>query len=120
VANIMTARIAEGQGRNNALFQLVVTLRRGGLVTPESVQGIVQWWNDQQLDPLDPRELEATIKSAFRSRFSYGCEKDYMADYCERERCPIALAQARETMGSPDASMATIRALRSPHGYRLN
>jgi hypothetical protein len=95
VANMLKARLGDGGGRNNILFQLAVDLRRAGLVDEEAALLVLEPWNERQIAPLSPREFHGTVQSAFRGRFSYGCERDYMSPYCEADTCPIFLGQQR-------------------------
>lgn len=74
--------------RNNAAFVLATEWRRMG-IREDRGQQIAARWNEGNLPPLPPLELDATVRSAFEGPEVYGCNGP-LSEWCVgKESCPF-------------------------------
>ena len=79
-------------GRNNTAMALASALYQRDSSNEEKILDIMKQWNETKLDePLSDRELENTVKSAYKNVMSgkrYGCSAFIGLDICVKG-CPV-------------------------------
>lgn len=80
---------AEGQ-RNEFGIRYASYLANFRKLKPRTVKRLMKAWNENNSPPLDEKELESIIKSAYSGRYIYGCRDPILRKFCLREECPIA------------------------------
>lgn len=83
----MLAGGVEPGSRNNACVRLASALRKAGASMEETLAILLDW--NQRIDPLDEREIRATVRSVFARSvpYDYGCNDPLIASFCPyRER----------------------------------
>ena len=90
--------------RNECSFRLAIFFKERGL-GKEEVAMLIAKWNDKNEDPKDKnkqqtlKELNRVVDSVFKGQYkSYGCDSAIIADYCDRDNCPLVLAQDKKAL----------------------
>ena len=88
--------------RNECAFRLSIYLKDRGLAQDE-VHTLIEKWNDKNEPAKDKsrsqtlQELQGVVSSVFKGKYkSYGCESGIILEYCDKETCPIILAQDKK------------------------
>lgn len=92
VAVIMENGLAQGDYTNRAVGSLIVAseLRRLGKDS-DFVLRFLRDWNQRNKPPRRQSEIEATVRSAFRKEYRYGCNNTHLEPFCVgREFCSFA------------------------------
>jgi len=104
ISKLMETGVAEGM-RNNSCFTLARYFAKAGL-SFEQVLSHVLTFNQRCDPPLDKREVEATVKSAFEgvkaNRYSVGCSTVPLPDFCNKDRCPFFAKMKDATVFTPE------------------
>ena len=99
---------AETGNRNNCTFDLAVYYANKG-VSYEETSKLCQEFALKSEAPLDEREVETLVDSAFRGveskRYSIGCSSETLAGLCDKEACPFFNVQIKfwNAIGEPIA-----------------
>ena len=82
--------------RNEAAFRLTIHLKEKGL-SSEDIGTLTTNWNLKNEAPLEKKELLNIINSVFKGKYkSYGCDNGIIAEYCDKQNCPLVLAQDKK------------------------
>lgn len=82
--------------RNEAAFRLCIHLKEKGL-TYEDINTLLLNWNLKNQTQLINKELNTIVESVFKGNYkSYGCDNGIIAEYCQRDICPLILAQDKK------------------------
>jgi len=88
--------------RNECAFRLAIHLKDKGLSHGE-VSMLITNWNEKNEPAKDKsknqtlKELQGVVDSVFKGQYkSYGCESGIILEYCDKEKCPIVLAQDKK------------------------
>ena len=104
ISKLMETGVTEGM-RNNSCFTLARYFAKAGL-SFEQVLSHVLAFNQRCDPPLDKKEVEATVKSAFEGikekRYSIGCSSVPLPDFCDREKCPFFTKTRGSSVFTPE------------------
>lgn len=96
--------VSEGQ-RDNIAFRLAIYFKNQGL-TAETALVALRECNRKNKPPLEDRVIIEKVQSSFEHDYSgYGCEQDYMREFC-RPECPVKKikpADNQQTTDLPEA-----------------
>lgn len=104
---ILEGGVPEGQ-RDNISFRLAVYLKKQGLPSNQALLVVRDWNTKKNKPPLEDRIIKEKVKSAYEKEYSgYGCEQEYMKNYCNLE-CPIKQKQIKVAQMGKEAVKETM------------
>jgi hypothetical protein len=59
-------------------------------LSTSTILKILKNWNKLNSPPIDEKELETVLKSAYQGKYVYGCNDEVLKTLCDRDSCLIA------------------------------
>lgn len=75
--------------RNNTAIALASYFYQCGMEYGEALQILLDWGRNKCSPPMNGDEIEATVRSAYRNQYAYGCRTFKSLDLCKPEGCEI-------------------------------
>lgn len=101
----MMQGVSEGC-RDEVCFNLAKHWRVEKGLPKEATRAILLEWNQKNKPPLDAKEIEASVESAYQGKggkgyTSFGCENLLIQEFCDKANCPIFKEHDKETAKIP-------------------
>ena len=82
--------------RNECCFRYVINLKERN-VAKDDIATLIYNWNSKNEVPMPQKEMDTVIDSVFKGGYkSYGCDDGLIAEYCDKENCPLTQSQERK------------------------
>ena len=95
--------------RNECAFRLAIHYKEKGMVYPD-VRTLMSNWNAKNKPPIASQEIATIVESVFKGNYkSRGCESGIVLDYCDKQNCPLVLAQDKRAQIEQGLIVLTFR-----------
>lgn len=82
--------------RSECAFRLAIHFKERKMAQ-DDIQILLSNWNIKNNPPLESYKIVSAIKSVFKGGYkSRGCESSLILEYCDKENCPLILAQDKK------------------------
>ena len=83
VSILLSTSISKGDlySRNSYCYLIATEFRKNNIVKSKA-EHILGRWNELNNPPMSYSEIRSTIKSAYRTNYTYGCNSLLLEDFC--------------------------------------
>lgn len=92
--------------RNNTAIALASFFYQYGISYEQALQILLDWGKNKCSPPMSGKEIEATVRSAYRNCYAYGCRTFSNLGLCEPEGCEIERCRNAVSMDGANNSRA--------------
>ena len=88
IEELLNGVVQKGQ-RNNTAIALASFFRQQGISESDCLAKMENWNESQCSEPLPNREIETTVRQAYRGEYKYGCSGIRTLSTCDKKKCPL-------------------------------